>query len=98
MPKAYCCKNCSNPLFLDVHVGQHNAVEKKFDSKQQCQIFIKDKLQWMNFDGQEGQILCPKCQAKLGRYVWHGDTCSCGNLVIPYIAFIPSKINTQEYQ
>ena len=94
MPKAYCCRACSQLLFLDENIGKHNAVKKQFASKQPCQIFIKDKLKWMNFDGEQGQILCPKCGAKLGRFVWHGDTCSCGYLVIPYIAFIPSKLIT----
>ena len=97
MPQAYMCKACSNLLFLEEHVGQHNTVKKQFKSDQPCQIFIKDKLKWMNFDGQEGQILCPKCKAKLGRFKWHGDTCSCGDFVVPYIAFIPSKVITMEY-
>lgn len=52
MPKAYCCRACSQLLFLDEHVGQHNAVKKQFASKEPCQIFIKDKLKWMNFDGE----------------------------------------------
>lgn len=39
------------------------------------------------------QIPCPKCEAKLGTFSWHGMQCSCGSWVTPAFALHKCKID-----
>ena len=36
-------------------------------------------MDWMGdvYDG-EGKLDCPKCDGRIGSFVWHGNQCSCG--------------------
>ena len=41
----------------------------------------------------EGKLTCPKCNAKLGLFRWHGNQCSCGTWVAPAIQIHLSKVD-----
>ncbi|KAH0570417.1 Dual specificity phosphatase [Spironucleus salmonicida] len=90
--KVFSCLKCSKPLFLESQVKEHTDLVKKFKSHQSCNVFLDKQSSWMDCEHKEGTIYCPQCTQKLGQFCWHGNTCSCGELVIPYIAFTPSKL------
>jgi len=95
----YRCRACGHPLFLQEHIREHDAVKKVSFRKgggreQGCQSFFVQKLSWMgDLVGDEGLIRCPGCGAKLGAYKWSGSTCTCGSLVVPYLALYRNKID-----
>ncbi|XP_028936772.1 dual specificity protein phosphatase 12 [Ornithorhynchus anatinus] len=51
-----------------------------------CTSHFVEPVQWMEaalLGVMEGQLLCPKCGAKLGSFSWCGERCSCGSWVTP---------------
>ncbi|GIQ91755.1 hypothetical protein KIPB_015147, partial [Kipferlia bialata] len=52
-----------------------------------------EKLPWMGaMDENDGRICCP-CGAKVGRYKWSGESCSCGTYVNPFIHFSTDRVD-----
>nr|XP_045016520.1 dual specificity protein phosphatase 12 isoform X1 [Jaculus jaculus] len=52
----------------------------------QCTSYFIEPVQWMEpalLGVIDGQLLCPKCNAKLGSFNWYGDQCSCGRWITP---------------
>ena len=53
----------------------------------QCTSIFVEPIGWMSdliADGlHEGNLNCPKCSARLGKYHWHGAQCSCGSWITP---------------
>lgn len=42
-------------------------------------LFVEPNQEWMgDTTPQDGRLLCPKCQAVVGRWKWGGLQCSCG--------------------
>lgn len=39
------------------------------------------------------QLNCPKCNAKLGSFVWYGEPCPCGSWVVPAFHIQRSKVD-----
>lgn len=67
-----------------------------YQGEGKCQSkFLADGLNWMGDISQshEGKLSCPKCDAKLGLYKWHGTQCSCGTWVVPAIMVQKSRID-----
>ncbi|KAK1329534.1 hypothetical protein QTO34_011726 [Cnephaeus nilssonii] len=55
-------------------------------SRAQCTSYFIEPVQWMEpalLGVLDGQLLCPKCSAKLGSFNWYGEQCSCGRWVTP---------------
>ncbi|XP_036891183.1 dual specificity protein phosphatase 12 [Sturnira hondurensis] len=51
-----------------------------------CTSHFVEPVQWMEpalLGVMDGQLLCPKCNAKLGSFNWYGEQCSCGRWVTP---------------
>ncbi|XP_049633571.1 dual specificity protein phosphatase 12 [Suncus etruscus] len=52
----------------------------------QCTSYFVEPIQWMQpalLGVLDGQLLCPKCKAKLGSFNWYGEQCSCGRWITP---------------
>ncbi|XP_049737021.1 dual specificity protein phosphatase 12 [Elephas maximus indicus] len=55
-------------------------------SQAQCTSYFIEPVQWMEsilLGVMDGQLLCPKCSAKLGSFNWYGEQCSCGRWITP---------------
>lgn len=98
----YRCRACGRPLFLQEHLRPHDAVarvEFRKGGRPQpgpggCQSLFVHKLAWMgDLEGDEGLLRCPGCGAKLGGYKWSGSACTCGALVVPYLALHRNKVD-----
>ena len=43
--------------------------------------------------GDQGDLCCPKCKARVGYFSWYGLQCACGAWVTPAIQVIKSKVD-----
>lgn len=57
-------------------------------------LFI-EPVQWMagTINQLEGKLLCPKCKAKIGSFIWYGERCPCGAWVAPAFHIQSSKVD-----
>lgn len=39
------------------------------------------------------QLLCPKCNAKLGSFNWYGEQCSCGRWITPAFQIHKNRVD-----
>lgn len=105
----YACKICRTILFSesDLQNPSHSKSQHKFSSRKtksganisnsRCEsLFLADGVGWMGdiASSSEGKFTCPKCNAKLGLFRWHGNQCSCGTWVAPAIQIHSSKVDT----
>jgi dual specificity phosphatase 12 len=104
----YACKICRTILFAesDLQNPSHSKSQHKFSSRKtksganvsnsRCEsLFLADGVGWMGdiASSSEGKLTCPKCNAKLGLFRWHGNQCSCGTWVAPAIQIHLSKVD-----
>lgn len=93
---SYRCRKCRRTLFRDSSVLSHSVGDgaSAFHHKKssnlsgvlQCTSYFVEPVQWMEpalLGVMDGQLLCPKCNSKLGSFSWCGDQCSCGRWVTP---------------
>ncbi|XP_068427816.1 dual specificity protein phosphatase 12 [Clinocottus analis] len=93
---SYRCRKCRQTLFRGSSILSHLVGEgasafgyKKSSNSTgdvQCTSYFIEPLLWMEktlLGVMDGQMLCPKCSAKLGSFSWCGDRCSCGRWVTP---------------
>lgn len=51
-----------------------------------CTCVFVEPMEWMgSLEGSTGKLVCgnPRCRQKLGRFCWHGLSCSCGQWQSP---------------
>jgi len=104
----FACRMCRRVLFTDRHLVQHDVpaeTAKNFNSDfgkprvvkshvVSCTShFITPVPSLGDFSNPDGKIVCPKCQSRLGTYVWSGAQCSCGQWVVPSLQIIKSKVD-----
>ncbi|XP_056379533.1 dual specificity protein phosphatase 12 isoform X2 [Hyla sarda] len=93
------CRKCRRSLFRAGSILNHTLgdgpaafAHKRLASLQasqdptKCTSFFVEPVRWMEdalLGVLDGQLLCPKCNAKLGSFNWYGDRCSCGRWVTP---------------
>ncbi|TNJ28910.1 Dual specificity protein phosphatase 12 [Giardia muris] len=93
------CGKCSTPLFLDEHLIEHETfAQVSFKNGQapekSCSSYFVKVMSWMgDLLGNKGNLHCPKCERRVGSYCWSGLPCTCGGLVIPYIAVHRNKVD-----
>ncbi|KAM6096166.1 dual specificity protein phosphatase 12 [Chlamydotis macqueenii] len=66
------------------------------DGREKCTSYFTEPVQWMEpalLGVMEGQLLCPKCTAKLGSFSWQGEQCSCGRWVTPAFQIHKSRVD-----
>ncbi|XP_015985168.2 dual specificity protein phosphatase 12 isoform X1 [Rousettus aegyptiacus] len=65
-------------------------------SQAQCTSYFIEPVQWMEpalLGVMDGQLLCPKCSAKLGSFSWCGEQCSCGRWVTPALQIHKNRVD-----
>lgn len=78
------------------HIPNNSNDNRNYDntSTTSCQsYFLQQPLDWMNTDDNEGKLLCPSCDTKIGYYSWSGAQCSCGTWISPAIQIHKSKVD-----
>ncbi|XP_054443561.1 dual specificity protein phosphatase 12 [Pteronotus mesoamericanus] len=64
----------------------------------QCTSHFVEPVQWMEpalLGVMDGQLLCPKCNAKLGSFNWCGEQCSCGRWVTPAFQIHKNRVDEE---
>ncbi|KAG8436501.1 hypothetical protein GDO86_007558 [Hymenochirus boettgeri] len=94
----YRCRKCRRSLFRAGSILDHTEdtrpaafAHKRMTPVQtaistKCTSYFVEPVQWMEealLGVMNGQLLCPKCNAKLGSFNWFGEQCSCGRWVTP---------------
>ncbi|XP_044156583.1 dual specificity protein phosphatase 12 [Bufo gargarizans] len=102
------CRKCSRSLFRAGSILNHalgdgpaTFLHKRMTPLQvsdptKCTSFFVEPVQWMEnalLGVLDGQLLCPKCKAKLGSFNWYGDQCSCGRWVTPAFQVHKNKVD-----
>ncbi|XP_030792785.1 dual specificity protein phosphatase 12 isoform X2 [Rhinopithecus roxellana] len=62
----------------------------------QCTSYFIEPVQWMEsalLGVMDGQLLCPKCSAKLGSFNWFGEQCSCGRWITPAFQIHKNRVD-----
>lgn len=91
---SYRCRKCRRTLFRHSSILSHPVGDGAFQHKKssnlsglvQCTSYFIEPVLWMEpalLGVMDGQLLCPKCNSKLGSFSWCGDRCSCGRWVTP---------------
>lgn len=91
---SYRCRKCRRTLFRHSSILNHSVGDGAFQHKKstnlsdvvQCTSYFIEPVQWMEpalLGVMDGQLLCPKCNSKLGSFSWCGDQCSCGRWITP---------------
>lgn len=93
---SYRCRKCRRTLFRNSSLLSHPVGEgasafgykksSNLSGEVQCTSYFIEPVQWMEqalLGEMDGQLLCPKCNSKLGSFSWCGDQCSCGRWVTP---------------
>ncbi|XP_075420134.1 dual specificity protein phosphatase 12 [Tenrec ecaudatus] len=65
-------------------------------SQAQCTSYFIEPVQWMEstlLGVMDGQLLCPKCTAKLGSFNWYGEQCSCGRWITPAFQIHKNRVD-----
>ncbi|KAM9688631.1 dual specificity protein phosphatase 12 isoform 1-T1 [Trichechus inunguis] len=65
-------------------------------SQAQCTSYFIEPVQWMEsilLGVMDGQLLCPKCSAKLGSFNWYGEQCSCGRWITPAFQIHKNRVD-----
>uniref|UniRef100_A0A914PRR6 RING-type domain-containing protein n=1 Tax=Panagrolaimus davidi TaxID=227884 RepID=A0A914PRR6_9BILA len=67
--KKFRCKKCRTDLFYDIRIQKH--LRRNDESKELCPFnFLIAPLKRLTLDEYQGKISCPKCNDKLGQYIW----------------------------
>jgi dual specificity phosphatase 12 len=107
--KRYRCRKCRTDLFYDTHILRHTIGtidDDEIDHSEELQTpelcsydYLIAPMKWMTIEEYQGKILCPKCNEKLGQYIWGGRECigdegkPCGAHVTPWIHIQKSKVD-----
>lgn len=89
-PNVYRCKKCRRVVATESNLIVHQ------DKGETCRrTFFIEPVAWMNCtQSNEGKLLCPKCNGKLGSFSWiMGCQCPCGIKVAPAFYLTPSKVD-----
>ncbi|XP_003466645.2 dual specificity protein phosphatase 12 isoform X1 [Cavia porcellus] len=65
-------------------------------SQAPCTSYFIEPVQWMAatlLGVMDGQLLCPKCSAKLGSFNWYGEQCSCGRWITPAFQIHKNRVD-----
>uniref|UniRef100_A0A914PSF3 protein-tyrosine-phosphatase n=1 Tax=Panagrolaimus davidi TaxID=227884 RepID=A0A914PSF3_9BILA len=95
--KRFRCRKCRNDLFYDTHILKHTIGtidDDEIDHSEELQTpelcsfdYLIAPMKWMNIEEYQGKILCPKCNEKLGQYIWSGRE------LTPWIHIQKSKVD-----
>ena len=78
------CKNCRRKLAFYSLENNH----------QSCMgNIVIEPLKWMSVEQLQGKLKCPRCDHKIGSYLWQGRQCACGIHIAPFFTLSPNKVD-----
>ncbi|XP_069334529.1 dual specificity protein phosphatase 12 [Eulemur rufifrons] len=103
----YRCRKCRRSLFRSSSIlgheegsGPDDFVHKRLKPhsvfRYSCTSYFIEPVQWMEstlLGVMVGQLLCPKCGAKLGSFSWYGEQCSCGRRITPAFQIHKNRVD-----
>lgn len=103
-PESVSASNTNNinkrvPFRPTTNGAPRNGMPYRSSIPPQCMHYYMEPAAWMRPElekgDHEGKFSCPnpKCNAKVGTYSWHGDTCSCGKWVTPAIGLLRTRVD-----
>ncbi|XP_040859302.1 dual specificity protein phosphatase 12 isoform X1 [Ochotona curzoniae] len=108
----YKCRKCRRSLFRSSSILDHSegSGPMAFAHKRmaptfmvatgtQCTSYFIEPVQWMEsalLGVMDGQLLCPKCSAKLGSFNWYGEQCSCGRWITPAFQIHKNRVDEKK--
>ncbi|XP_059840541.1 dual specificity protein phosphatase 12 isoform X1 [Hypanus sabinus] len=108
----YRCRKCRRCLFRgssslthEPGTGATAFAHKRLSQSQRwdqtrCTSYFIEPVQWMEpslLGVLDGQLLCPKCNCKLGSFNWYGDQCSCGRWVTPAFQIHKNRVDEMKH-
>nr|KAF6074378.1 dual specificity phosphatase 12 [Phyllostomus discolor] len=88
-------KEGSGPVAF-AHKRPAPALPRISGSPAPCTSHFVEPVQWMEpalLGVMDGQLLCPKCNAKLGSFNWYGEQCSCGRWITPAFQIHKNRVD-----
>lgn len=69
--------------------------EKPNDSAVCDLSYFIEPVRWMagSIQDLEGKLSCPKCNCKIGSFLWYGERCPCGSWVAPAFHIQTTKVD-----
>lgn len=108
----YKCRKCRRSLFRSSSILDHSegsgpiafahkrmAPSFMLATGTQCTSYFIEPVQWMEsalLGVMDGQLLCPKCSAKLGSFNWYGEQCSCGRWITPAFQIHKNRVDEKK--
>ncbi|XP_051867566.1 dual specificity protein phosphatase 12 isoform X1 [Pristis pectinata] len=108
----YRCRKCRRCLFRGssnlTHVpgtgpaafAHKRLTQTRGGDHTRCTSYFIEPVQWMEpslLGVLDGQLLCPKCNCKLGSFNWYGDQCSCGRWVTPAFQIHKNRVDEMKH-
>ena len=81
------CGQCRRKLVIYDPSNDHRHCSKSY---------MVPPTQWMQVSELQGKLKCPRCQQKVGAYLWQGRECTCGEFVAPYFSLSASKVDLMD--
>ena len=70
-------------------------IEKSGDQEVCDLSYFIEPVKWMagTIQDLEGKLACPKCNCKIGSFIWYGERCPCGAWVAPAFHIQTTKVD-----
>lgn len=91
--KFFTCRTCRYCLADSLQLNEHSRASS-------CtSLFLEESPNFLRIaDGEdEGKLLCPRCESKVGSWSWVGSKCSCGAWIVPAYQIVKSKVDMKSY-
>lgn len=92
----FTCRSCRYCLADTSQLHEHSA-----SISDPCtSLFFEEAPSFLHIkesDGDEGKLLCPKCEGKVGNWSWIGSKCSCNAWIVPAFQLVKSKVDVKFY-
>ncbi|KAF4039707.1 Dual specificity phosphatase catalytic domain [Phytophthora infestans] len=90
-----CCRKCNYVLCTTRNQLTHNPANGG-----NCVGIYVEPMHWMTKNSgfvtsNDGKLLCPSCNAKLGSWNWIGVKCNCKCFISPLFQLVPSRTHSR---
>jgi hypothetical protein len=88
------CKKCRTALLLGSELLESHALTNPAKCTSYFAIELPSQFK-LNSASNDGKIMCPICNSRVGNWCYSGSQCSCGDWVTPSFQFHLSKLDKQ---
>ncbi len=96
----YSCRRCRYCLLDSTTLHSHSLTSYVgIEKPHKCSsLFVEEPPVFMTIkdEEQEGKLVCPKCETRVGQWSWIGSKCSCGEWITPAYQFTKSKLDERK--